>query len=167
MNEKKSSSWNKFFSVLRDTVELYYPALCLIILFLSFLIGIFSRYILKNPQSWTYELSTISFVNMVIGSWPFVQRKHGHIVFDMFYERQSDKVKRAMRITGNLLIAISAAALLPATYRYLHDMKNLTTQVIHMPRWLVFSCFAVSLFLCMSHAVLDIIEDLRKGANVA
>ena len=166
MNENKNLSWNRIFSILRDIVELYFPAICLVILFLSFLIGIFSRYILKNPQSWSYELSTVCFVNMVIGSWPYVQRKHSHIVFDMFYERQSDSVKLAMRILGNLLIAMSAVALLPATYRYLYDMKNLTTQVIHMPRWLVFSCFAVSLFLSMIHAVLDIFEDLRKGATI-
>ena len=90
--------------VIRDVVEQYYPALCLLVLFVSFLIGIFSRYILKNPQPWTYELSTICFMNMVIGSWPYVQRKHRHIVFDMYYEKQSETIKLAMRIVGNMLI---------------------------------------------------------------
>ncbi len=165
MHETEEQNKNRpnLLTAVRDLIELYYPALCLIILFFSFLIGIFSRYILKNPQAWTYELSTICFVNLVVASWPYVQREHRHIIFDMFYEKQSNRTKRIMRIIANTLIALSATALLPAACSYLCDMKDLTTQVIHMPRWLVFSCFAVSFALSAVRSIMDVTEDLKPS----
>lgn len=158
MNKKLSRS----LTILRDIVDLYYPAVCLLILLVSFLIGIISRYILKTPQTWTYELSTVCFLNTVVASWPYVQRQGRHIVFDMVYEKQHRKLKLAMRIAGNFLIAFSASALFLATFRYLSDMKSLTTQVLHIPRWLVFSCLAVSLGLSAIRAVIDIIVEIRN-----
>lgn len=163
--EAQNKSRLNLLTAVRNLVEQYYPALCLIILFLSFLIGIFSRYILKNPQAWTYELSTVCFVNLVVASWPYVQREHRHIVFDMFYEKQSGRTKRIMRIIGNTLIALSAAALLPAACSYLYDMKDLTTQVIHMPRWLVFICFALSFALSTARSILDVADDLNLSSK--
>lgn len=159
---KNPKTGNSILERLCDIIELYIPALCMMLLFAAFLIGIISRYVLKDPQSWTYELSTVCFLNMVIASWPYVQRNHGHIAFDMVYERQGEKTKCAMRILGNGMIVFSAAALLPAVFHYLYDMKDLTTQVIHMPRWLVFSCLFVSILLSGLRAIIDIKTDLMR-----
>ena len=45
-----------------DFLEVYLPIAVFLLMFISFLTNIFFRYVLKNPQNWTFEFSTYSFV---------------------------------------------------------------------------------------------------------
>lgn len=163
MNNNRLKSYN-ILKFIINLIEIYFPACCLLIMFISFIIGIFCRYILRDPQSWTYELSTICFFNMVIISWPYCQKNHKHIEFDMFYERKSANTKWIMRILSNLLITCSCIALFPASVQYILSMRGLKTQVLHLPRWSVFICFSVSLLFSAIRSCIDIYNDIKaKG----
>ena len=161
MHPKTSDKLPAAVQLILRIIEVYLPALCLILLFISFIIGIITRYILNNPQAWTYEFSTICFFNLVFISWPLVQESHEHIVFDMFYERRSSKVKHIFNYMGNIIIAVCAFTLFPTSISYLQSMKGLTSQVIHIPRQIIYLCYPVSLLLSGSIAIIDIFVDVR------
>lgn len=126
-----------------DLIEIIIPAIMLLSLFVVFIWGIFCRYVLKNPQTWTYELGSICFLSFVVLSMCYVQRVEKQIVFDMLYNRMSDNTKRMMNIMSNLIVAVTCAFLIPTTFRFLSSMRNLTSQVLKIPRALIFVCFLV------------------------
>ena len=138
----------------------------LLCLFTSFIVGIVFRYLFRNPQPWTYELSTIAFVQFAILSSCYVQRQDEHIVFDMIYEKMSSKTKCCMRIIGGILIVFAATLLIPASIKYVSGMFGLSTQIIKWPRWVVFACFPVVFFVLdvrtIRRLVLDCISYREK-----
>lgn len=152
---------NKLILVVLDIIEIIIPILLLIIMFAGFLIGIFSRYVLRNPQSWTYELCTIAFVSFTMLSASYVHRKGKHIVFDMLYIKMSEKVQCLMRIVGNIIVAFTCAMLVPASIKYISSMKGLTSQIIHLPRGLIFACFPVVLTIMCVRTVFFLILDIK------
>lgn len=126
-----------------DIIEMYLPIVMLAVLFVSFVAGVFFRYVMKNPQSWTYEISTICFLSFVILSACYVQREEKQIVFDMLYNNMNSRVRCLMRIFSNLLVSVTCIILTPVSVQYVKSMKNLTTQILKIPRGLVFFCFII------------------------
>jgi len=144
----------KILKVIIDIIEIYIPVAMLIILFMAFIIGIFFRYVLKNPQSWTYEASSIAFLSFTILSACYVGRVDKHIEFDMIFNRMSDKAQSIMNMVSNLLIAIVCAMLVPAAIKFIGSMKGLYTQVLDIPRGMVYWCMVVLFTLtCIRTAI--------------
>ena len=144
MENKKSIQ--KLISFINNLIEIYIPSAAFIMLFVSFIIGIIWRYILKDPQSWTFEVSSICYLAVGILSWGIAHRTEEHIVFDMLYLKCSPAVQCVMRIISNLMISITSILLIAPSVSFMEGMKNLTTQIIHIPRYLVFLPFAISFF---------------------
>ena len=139
----------KIFRICRDIIEIIIPSILFWVLFISFLIGIFCRYILKDPVSWTFEMGNICFLSVGLISCGIAHRKNDHVVFDLIYEKMSPVWKCISRIIGNGAIVFTALVLVPATIKYLQTMQlqKLYTQVIGIPRALVFSPFLIMILL--------------------
>lgn len=155
----------KKFKVLLDIIEIWIPVVMLLTLFVVFVLGVFYRYVVKDPKSWTYELSTVCFLSFVILSACYVQRQDKHIVFDMIFNKMSDKTQCIMRITSNCITALTCIILTPTTVHFLSSMQGLTTQILKIPRGLVFVCF---LILFVSTAIRGCIRaayDIKAFTN--
>ena len=137
----------KIFNVLIDLIEVYIPAVMLLCLFTSFIAGIIFRYVFRNPQPWTFELSSISFLQLAILSGCFVQRNDRHIVFDMIYSKASERAQCLMRILGGIIICFTAAILIPISIKYVASMYGLKTQILKWPRYIIFICFPLSFII--------------------
>ena len=152
----------KFGFTLLNVIEIYIPAIMLIVLFVCFIIGIVFRYIIKNPQSWTFELSSISFLQFAILSACLVQRDDEHIVFNMVYERRSARTQCAMRIFGGVIVCFTATLLIPNAIEYVHSMIGLKTQILQWPRWCVFVCFPITFIIMDIRTVVRLIQDIQS-----
>lgn len=155
----------KLCRLLFDIFEIYIPAIMLGCLFISFIIGVIYRYILKNPQPWTFELSSISFLWLAVLSWCFVERCNKHIVFDMMYEKMSKKTQCVMRILSSIIIFLTATILIYASIEYIDNMLNLKTQVMKWPRYFVFLCFPIALTLLNIRIMYKLSIDIRFLIN--
>ena len=60
---------------------------CSSCMFVVFLINIFTRYVLRNPQNWTFEFSVNSFVIVGLLGACAAYRLEDHVVFDLVYTR--------------------------------------------------------------------------------
>lgn len=149
---------NKIFSIF----EMFIPIVMLILLFVSFIIGIFSRYFLQNPLTWTYELSSICFLNLVVYSWPYVQKMNEHITFDMIYERVDFNTKFIFEILSHVLMAIFSLILVYFSLVYIKNIYSSVTQVIKIPKVLVYSCFPISFLLYFFRAFFGIFKYIKK-----
>ena len=105
----KKVNWHSLGKLLKNIVEIYIPAIFFLTLFVSFLIGIIFRYVFDNPQSWTFELSSICYLAVAVLAWGIAHRTDGNVVFDMLYNRLSAKTQCILRIITNFATAVVAA----------------------------------------------------------
>lgn len=154
---KKRNVWD----VLVDVIEIYIPSVAFIILFIMFLLGIICRYVLKNPQTWTFEISRVSFLWAVILAGCIADRDGSHVLFDMIYVKTSPRTQCIMRIISNALIAVFITCLIPSTVQYLLRMNSQPTSILGLPMSLVFIPFLI-LFICsIARALYRLIQDIQ------
>lgn len=144
-----------------NVFEIIIPMLMLAILFVSFIIGVFTRYFLHNPMTWTYELCSICFLNLVVYSWSYVQSKNEHITFDMIYEKVNNKTKNIFNIVSYILMIIFSMVLLYYSLIYIKNNGNSVTQVMKIPKIIIYACFPVSFLIYTFRAF----EGLLKCIN--
>ena len=162
MNKKKS-----LWSWLLDILEIYIPAALFMILFICFLVGIFFRYVIKNPQSWSFELSTVAFLGSVILAGCLADRFGEHISFDMIYDRRTEKTKTIMRIISNALVFVFLGIAFPTSVRFILSFNNLATPIMKIPQAFVFCCFPVLLADLIIRSAIRLVVDIKKIAHPA
>ena len=102
-------------------------------LFITFLLQIFSRYVLNSPFGWTLELCRILWVWIVFFGCAFLVREKDHVRFNLLYSASSQKAKFIMSIISCLgIILIMGYALIP-TIDYIDWMKIRKTSTVKFP----------------------------------
>ena len=81
----------------------FFAATMLGAMFLTFLVQIFSRYVLATPLGWTVELCLILWVWIVFFGCAFTVKEKDHVTFDIFYLAAPRKLRQTLAL-------ISAAA---------------------------------------------------------
>jgi len=122
----------KIFLKLVQFIEEFIPALGSLVIFITFIIGIFSRYLLRRPVPWTYEVSILAYMWTVYLACGLAMKKKEHVVFGLFYDSRSKKTKKILRVAGNALIAVSMLVIfVPSIKGILY--KSATTGVLEIP----------------------------------
>ena len=163
----KKNNLKKIGKVLLDVIEIYIPAVLFLVLFLCFLLGIFFRYVLKNPQSWTFELSTICYLAVGVLSWGIAHRNDDNVVFDMLYNKLSLKTQCIFRIVGNLVIVLTAIVLIKPSIDYIQSMQGMKAQTMPIPRGIIFVPFTVSFVVATVRSTCRLVLDsmaIKNGA---
>ena len=102
-------------------------------LFLTFLLQIFSRYVLNSPFGWTLELCRILWVWIVFFCCAFLVKEKDHVKFNLLYSASREKTRFVMSIISCLaIILIMGWALLP-TIDYIDWMKMRKTSTVRFP----------------------------------
>ena len=158
---KTKNQWKKMGKFLLDLLEIYIPVSLFLVLFVCFLLGILFRYFLKAPQSWTFELSSICYLAVGILSWGVCQRSEEHIVFDMLYNKVSEKTQCLIRVVNNLVIALVALLLIVPSINYLQSLQGLKAQTLPIPRFLIFVPFTISFVSAALRSGYRFVIDLR------
>ena len=89
------------------------------VMFASILIGVFWRYVLDDPLIWTVNAAAVAFIWTVLIAAGLPNWADEHIQFDLLYRRMSPRWQRISRMAGNLLLVVTFALPIPATWDYL------------------------------------------------
>ena len=89
------------------------------LMFTSILVGVFWRYVLNDPLIWTVNAAAIAFIWSVLIAAGLPNWTDEHIQFDLLYRRMSPRWQRVSRMVGNLLLVVTFAIPIPATWEYL------------------------------------------------
>ena len=89
------------------------------VMFISVLAGVFWRYVLNDPLIWTVNLAIIAFICSVLIGAGLPNWADEHIQFDLLYKRLSPRWQRVARMAGNLLLVVTFALPIPATWDYI------------------------------------------------
>ena len=147
-----------------DFIEIYLPTAVFIMLFLAFLINVFFRYVVKNPQNWTFELSINSFVVVGLLGACAAYRTEEHVVFDLLYTRLSSKGQNILRIISNLIVILFFSIALPASIMYLVKLRAVTS-IMRIPLRIVFSSFPILMISTVLRSTYRLVLDIKAFAN--
>lgn len=145
---------------LLDLVELYIPMAAFTVMFLSFLLTIFYRYVLNTPLTWPHEMQVLSFLWTAVLGATYARRHRVHVKFTLIYEHSSPKMQVLTRIVGNGLIALVFLISLYPSFDYVQFMAFQRTTVLRIPFNIAYFPYVAFLVLIISHCIYDIVIDV-------
>ncbi|MGA7026832.1 MAG: TRAP transporter small permease [Pseudolabrys sp.] len=119
----------------------------LCVMFATFIIQIFARYVLNHPIGWSEEVIITTWLWTVLWGAAFVLRESEEIRFDIVYSLVSERTRRIFTVlTGVAVVALYGISL-PAAYNYVSFMRVERSAYLRIPiNWLysVFIIFSVA-----------------------
>jgi C4-dicarboxylate transporter DctQ subunit len=121
--------------------------LLLTVMFASFIVQIFSRYVLNYPVGWSEEVVITAWLWTVLWGAAFILGESEEIRFDILYSNISERTRRVFTVITGLTLVFFYIVSLPAAYKYVSFMKVERSAYLHVPiNWLycVFIIFSVA-----------------------
>jgi TRAP-type C4-dicarboxylate transport system permease small subunit len=147
-----------------DVIEVYLPIGVFILMFVAFLINIFFRYVLKNPQNWTHEFSVNSFVIVGLLGACAAYRKEDHVIFDLLYARLKPRGQAVMRMLSYAIVIVLFLIALPQTV--ISIWKNpAVTSIMKIPDRFLYMVFPVLLLSTVCRMAYRLVLDIRAFRN--
>ena len=146
----------------------FITATMLAVLFFTFLLQIFSRYILKAPFGWTLELCLILWLWIVFFGCSFAVRDEDHVKFDIFYYATPKKVQLIFSIISAIgVIVIMGYSFLP-TIDYIDWMKMRKTTTVKIfnnkiPLSYIFSVYGIFLLSVIIQYIWKLFNLMKSG----
>lgn len=123
------STLKTWFSTLTNTIA----AALLAAMFVTFLLQIFSRYVMLQPFGWTLELCLILWVWIVFFGCAFNVREKDHVTFDIFYLAARRPVQRILALIAAGAIVVGMAVSFLPTWDYVDFMRMRRTSTFENP----------------------------------
>ncbi|UZE50618.1 TRAP transporter small permease [Rhodopseudomonas sp. P2A-2r] len=139
--------------------------LLLFLMFVSFLVQIFSRYILNAPVGWTDEVSILCWIWTVLWGAAFLISEKEEVRFDIFYSAVSEKVRRIFTIVSGLILIALYGISLPAAYKYVAFMKVERSAYLKIPMNYLYAIYVIFAVACLCRYVWLVWNAIRGGPS--
>ena len=147
-----------------DIIEIYLPSAVFMALFLAFLLNVFFRYILRNPQNWTFELSINAFVIVGLLGACASYRTEDHVVFDLFYTKLKPKGQNVLRIISYIILIVFFSIAIPPSLKYLYALRAVTS-IMRIPIRIIFLSFPILLISSVFRSAFRLFLDIKAFRN--
>lgn len=141
----------------------FIAAAMLAAMFLTFLLQIFSRYILQTPFGWTIEFCLTMWIWIVFFGNAFVVRERDHVTFDIFYLAAPRGVQRVLALIAAVAIVVGMAWSFLPTLDWIDWLKIKKSATLKIPLRTVYSIYGVFMLALILRYGWRIIEIIRKG----
>lgn len=152
----------KFFKLLSHLPEAISAAM-LAALFVTFLLQIFSRYVLSQPFGWTLELCLVLWVWIVFFGNAFIVRDRDHVTFDILYLAAPAGPRKIMALLTSIIIAGSLLYSLAPTWDWIDFLRIKKSATLKVPMRDIYSIYAVFLIAVSARYIWRIVVILRHG----
>jgi len=133
-------------------------------MFLTFVLQIFSRYVLVAPFGWTLELCLTLWIWIIFWGNAFVVRETDHVTFDILYLAVRPGVRRIFALVISASIAIGLAVTLYPTWDYIDFLKIKKSATLGVRLNLIFSVYALFIIAASVAYTVRFFQVLRHGA---
>ena len=133
------------------------------VMFATFIIQIFCRYVLNNPVGWSEEVIITAWLWTVLWGAAFVVSEADEIRVDIVRSERSHRARRSVAvIVGIVLVALYCISL-PASYAYVSFMKVERSAYLHVPINWLYAIYVIFLVACICRYCWLIIVAIRGG----
>jgi TRAP-type C4-dicarboxylate transport system permease small subunit len=145
----------RFFDVIEQGIGVVF----LLIMFVSVLIQIFFRYVLRAPMTWTEEAARYSFIWTVLLGAAFAVRRKEHVVMEVMVKRFPANLQRYIAFALNAMIFISLIYLWPISWNFFYFMKNVSAPTLNISWGFLFFSAPLSIALMVVHTLIRFFKD--------
>lgn len=132
------------------------------VMFISFILQIFFRYVLNKSVAWTDEVCVITWTWGILWGASFVMRNREDIRFDVLTSHVSRPVKRGATVLASVAIVGILIVSMPATWSFITFMKVEDSASLGIRMDLFFSiylAFAVAMIVRHAYIGIEAIRD--------
>jgi TRAP-type C4-dicarboxylate transport system permease small subunit len=147
-----------------DFIEIYLPIAVFVAMFIVFLINIVSRYVLKNPQNWTFEFSVNAFVIVGLLGASAAYRLEDHVVFDLVYTKRKPRGQALMRMASYALVIVFLLVALPSTLRSIWNNRAMTS-ILKIPDKFIFAVLPAMMISMIARSTYRLVLDIKAFRN--
>ena len=133
---------------LRNRAENIAVAL-LSLMFATFIIQIFFRYVLNNPIGWSEEVIVTTWLWTVLWGAAFILGESEEIRFDIIYSHISQNTRRIFTVISGVVLVVMYGVSLPAAFKYVTFMKVEHSAYLHVRIDLMYSVFIIFSVACI------------------
>jgi len=134
------------------------------LMFATFIVQIFSRYVLNNPVGWSEEVIISAWLWTVLWGAAFIVSEREEIRFDIVCSGLSERLRRTCTVvTGSTLIALYAASL-PASYAYVSFMKVERSASLHVRMNWLYAIYVIFVVACICRYAYLVFVAIRGGS---
>ena len=152
---------------LLDFVEVWMPAIALAIIFIAFILNVFSRYVFRSPINACYELCLAGLVWTLLLSAPYAVRTKTNVAFTLLYDKAGAATQLIMRILGNAFLLFCLIKMFYPCLDWVLFMHRKRTSVLKIRYDILFFPFVIFNALDIFHFTVDLVRDLILGFNAA
>jgi len=141
----------------------FIAAAMLAAMFLTFVLQIFSRYVLHAPFGWTLELCLALWIWIVFWGNAFLVRDRDHITFDLVYTSLPRRPRQILSLVAAAsIVAAMAISFLP-TWDYIDFLKIKKSATLKVPLRTIFSIYALFMIVVGLRYLFHFVSVLRNG----
>ena len=141
----------------------FVAAAMLAAMFLTFVLQIFSRYVLQAPFGWTLELCLALWVWIVFWGNAFIVRERDHVTFDILYLAVPRRPRQILALVSAAAIAIAMAVSILPTWDYIDFLRIKKSATLKVPMRTIFAVYALFMAVVMIRYGLRFVQIARKG----
>ena len=148
----------------------FFAATMLAAMFFTFLLQIFSRYVLQTPFGWTLELCLILWVWIVFFGCAFIVREKEHVTFDILYLAVPRRIRQVLALIAAGSIAVGMIISFLPTWDYIDFLRLRGTSTVRLPitgdkipMRTIFSIYAVFMAVIALRYSWRFFDVLRNG----
>ena len=137
------------------------PNLTFLLIFVTFMVTIVSRYVLKAPVPWAYEISILAYMwTMFFGVGKAMQNDE-HVVFGLVYDHVGPKTKIVFEILSSLILGVLLIAVfIPSIHSLM--AKRMVTGVLKLPYTIVFAPLIYMFAEMLIRSLLECRKHLKR-----
>jgi C4-dicarboxylate transporter DctQ subunit len=132
-------------------------------MFLTFVLQIFSRYVINQPIGWTLEVCLTLWLWLVFWGCAFVVRHDEHVTFDVLYKSVRPGTRRVFALLAAAAIVVGLGISLLPTLDFIDFLKIKKSAILKIPMRTVFSIYAIFLVSAMLVYAWRFISVIRHG----
>ena len=122
----------------------------LTVMFATFILQIFFRYVLNNPVGWSEEVIITTWLWTVLWGAAFILGESEEIRFDIIYSNISEGVRRIFTIITGMVLVVLYGISLPAAFSYVSFMKVERSAYLRVPINWLYSVYIIFTVACIA-----------------
>ncbi len=130
-------------------------------IFLSFILQIFSRYVIRQPVGWTLEACLLAWLWLVFWSTAFTLKEEDHVRFTVLCDTAQRGTRRVYMVITAICVIAALGISLPATYDFVAFMKIEKTSLLKVRFDYVFSIYLIFAVAVITRYVWRVVEIVR------
>lgn len=127
-----------------DFLGVAVPGITFMVIFLTFMVTILSRYLFKTPVTWSYEVSVLGYMWTMFFGVGKAMEADEHVVFGLVYDAVKPRTQFIFKVVYNVFLLILLVVCFVPCWHSLMG-KQMVTGVLKLPYTVVFAPFMLSL----------------------